>query len=84
MHVLDHFIYLLVLYNLSHNAVGSGGDLILYDKYYHILIPCDTKIVRRAVVEFHNFSSHFTFHGTRATYSIRGEEKVQQSLEGAT
>ena len=37
------------------------------------------KIVRRAVVEFYTFHSH----GTRATSSILGEEKVQQSLEGA-
>ena len=42
------------------------------------------KITRRAAVEFYNFSScMFYSYSMRATSSILGVEKVQQSLEGA-
>ena len=56
---------------------------VLYGRYY-LCTNLDTMleiIARRAVVEFYKFSSRFTL---TVREPILGEEKVLQSLEGAT
>ena len=84
---INYLPYIKCLILLVMQSLTAKLDIqVLYGKYYLCNKSWynDTKNSAESSGWVLQFFITFHSHGTRATYSILGEEKVQQSLEGAT